>query len=513
MTDTLRYLWGSKAEEVVRASFEMAQAQAETKRRDGIRRRLAIWRDAHLALLRKRAAELYPDADIQERILPTLRVGFNPLKRIVARTSIVYMRRARRWLRDPAQDAKYQAFAKEQARFYSLDEVLGAANWATNLCNTTLIRYQARKNELTGQTEPAIEVLTPDRFTVVSHPDDPARPVIVLYSRANPRRIGTHILGTGYTTLPEEWALWTPDEWRITDATGTVLRDAQQRDRRGANPLRDPKTGQGVLPFVAVHRTLPMDTFFDEASGQDLVDATLDIGVHAGALWRLVQLQSHLQPYWKRSSGRNPRRLTLGATSVLVIDRDDDFGVVNMQAEPEVILKAMRFRLADIAAAYGIPPDGYDLTFSTSSGFELALHQAPLAERRVEQVPRYARAEAELYRLQAITYPGAGLDPDAEFAIDHGDMPLVLDPMERQRLAVMRINSGFSSLVEEMMAEDPDLSREQAERQAAENLKARNDYLNALRAGNTPGDVRDAQRTPEENGALGPIVRDSLAPG
>ncbi len=494
-------LWSSRAEDIVRASYERAVAKAEKDRMEEMRGRLAIWRDGHVGLLKRRAAEVF-DLEMTVEIMPLLRAYPNPLKRIVRRLSTVYARPTRRWLENingsDEQDRRYQEFLR--AAPFSTDEVFANVNWAANLCNTVLIRYAVAESG-----RPVVEVLTPDRFSVVTHPDDPGKPVIVCYSRVSPATINGRPPWAPAVTAPLQWVYWDPDGYVIMDNLGNVI-------DTGENTVRETVKGKdvGVLPFVAVHRAMPMDTFNDDASGHDLVDATLDVGVHAAALWRLLQWSSENQIVITRATKVvAPTLMRLGASRAIVLNEGDAFDVKNNQADPETVIRPMVFRMHDIAATYGIPPDGYDLTFKAASGVELRMHEGPLREQRMLQIPRFVEAEKAFYRLRALSHPAAGLDPDAQHGVDHREGPLVMDPKAALELSVARVEAGVSNHVDELIAENPELTESQALELFRKNVRLRNEYNDALRAGNLNKDPTEPSQPPEVNGAMGPPAHEA----
>lgn len=497
-------LFAPQAGKLVEESLEVATSAAERDRQREMLERLCIWRDGHLDLLVRRAFQIW-DPRMASELQPLLQRYPNPLKQIVERLSRVYSWRARRWIEgDPAMNQRYQALLRSLP--FDLDEKMATANRMVNLMNEVLLFYAV--NRRTGK--PRLDVLTPDRFSAMAHPDEPGEPVSIVYTRWNPKtlqrpfRWSRHVASQqAFGAANIQRVYWDADGYRIHGTDGVLVEE-------GENSLRD-RNGAGVLPFIAVHRTDPMELLLDDASGQDLVDATLDVGVLAAGMMRLAQWQAELQLVESGPSSRPVRRHRLGASSVYRVAEGCTLTVLNLQADPMHYLTQIKARVAWIAAAYGIAPDAMDVSWLPSSGVELRLRERPLMEKRLEQVPRWLHAEKRFFGLLALTHPEQELDPAAQLAVDWGEEPLIVDPQARLTLEIEEVKAGLTSIEAVIMGRNPDLSFAQAAEQVRTNIESRNRWITALREGNMPADPRDLLQLPEDNGAAGRAVQTAPA--
>ena len=325
-------------------------------------------------------------------------------------------------------------------------------------------------------------VLSPDQVRAYAHPEVPTEPVAIEYERFAPQA-----WGVGLAQRPRERVIWTPAWWRVYDAHDRLVEE-------GKNP-------DGELPFFIVHRTEPTDSIWDDSSGADLVAASLDVPLLAQALLEQAIWTSHLQLKHEGAQERLPAQQRIGPADVLFAGEGGHLDVLDMQADPTHLIRQIDWRIAVIAASYGLTRANYDLSYDASSGVHLRVQERPLIERRRAQLKTWRRAEAQLYRRMARVHD---LDPEALLSTDTAEWPMLVDPATELELAATEIKLGFASAAEIMQRRNPDLTEDQALERWRENLRRRTEWDQALAEHNAAANPAAGERSPAMNGAMGP---------
>ena len=423
-------LWGSKAEEVVQRSFANAKWASDYERKLEAERRLDILEDDWKDLLWAKIQEIYKSDRVRESVRALVSCEHNVLKRISTELATVYKWGATRELDNPAQ----QESAKELWTETDIDVALEMADLYLVVTRDLLIVPWVDDGRMN------LELLTPDRVTVIQHPRNPTLAAGFWWERT-PSQTPTD------TTVTK--ILADDKEWRLYDAGGKLL-DVRPH-------------GCGRLPATVVHAERRRAAFWCETGFQDVVDSTLMIGVLMTMLSRLQYLQSELQVTFAGEADEIAKGQAIGGDTVWT---GGQYGVLNLQADPAHYIQHINARLAWIAQCYGLAADVYDLSGTASSGYQIRLKRLPLEEARRRRIKIWRTAEQDLFRLMAMVanadHPMIKIDPMVRFNVNFNEEPLVEDPATESRILDEKVKAGRLSPVDVLMRDDPDLSREQA---------------------------------------------------
>jgi len=477
-------LWGPRAERIVTESFQRAKEKAERVRQEEAAARLEMleddWHDALMARVRK----VYASEVVRKSVAGFLGVGHNVMKRIAQELSTVYKWGAAREFDDPLQDEIARLAIDE----LEMDATLEAANLYLNVLRDLII-VPTVIDPGTPRARGKLEILTPDRLSVIQHPEDPTTPVAFSYqiARNNTLRDRNGLPATRVLRMyadEEEWALW-------DEATSRWVW------RRPHN--------LGRLPGVILHADKRRDSFFNGTPFRDAVDETLMVNLLMLMMMHLQKYQSEIQPTFDGL----PKDVLIGQEvgGHTIWTGQGTWGTLDLQASVEQYLAHINARIGFIAVQYGLAADAYKLEGTFDSGFKFRMKRLPLLEARSKQIKIWRRAEKDLWPLVAETLRAnhplyRRLDPAATFSINFSEDPLLEDPLIRTRVYAEQIDLNLMSHVDALMAEDPDLDRAQAIAKMTRIQEERLLYAKLFQQTNMPADATNPGVSPQQNGGI-----------
>lgn len=415
----------------------------------------------------------------------------NVLRRAINELATVYSSPAARTVVGEDNNARYQLMQKRTR----MHEVMQRVNRLGYLHRAVFVYPRTRVNAA-GAVEPVIEVVTPDRFDAICHPEDPTMLVAISIDLAMK---SAAMLGRVPCRL-----VITATEIIHVDAQGMFVEETIRPHSFGRIP--------GVLYCVDA----PTNGLLDSRATDDLESA------HRAVWFENVLLL-------KESKSATRTTVISGDTSRTASGQADDTeralvmqeGTSATTLDRSMDLKLFRDTAAAIyetaAANHGIPP-----TLLSHAGTQSAdareLIRAPLKELRGQQQVALRDVEHDLAEVQAAVYA-----PIEEIAfavdghlVDFADPQTPLGQKESIEVFEQERRLGLTSTIAEVMRRNPDLTREAAQELIAmfigdelwRNVAMR--PLNAM-SGSMGADVPGAVMQPPNTGKPIPPVTDNHA--
>jgi hypothetical protein len=238
-------------------------------------------------------------------------------------------------------------------------------------------------------------------------------------------------------------------------------------------PYRD-EEGKPVLPFVIFHREEPEDSFWDQTSGRDLINATVMIGIKMTLFDYYFKVASFKQPYIIGDEISVPSKQILDPLTVFQAKGEGaQIGLLDMQINLDQLKDALIFQINSIINNYGISADQWSLSISEISGRALKIRNRALLEIRQEQIPYYRDYEKEIFEKTKIInnahFPDKPIKAE-KFSVDFGEIEFPEDPEEELRLDAKRLKLGLISLGQFYQKYNPDVDEKEGEKIIIENL-------------------------------------------
>jgi hypothetical protein len=150
-------------------------------------------------------------------------------------------------------------------------------------------------------------------------------------------------------------------------------------------------------------------------------------------------------------------------------------GLLDYQGNLQEFFNQLNNKIGLLLNQYDLALDDFTKSGTPESGYKLAIKREGL-RRRIEARKKLFRVyESELYEVIKIVNNTAAAQygwqklSEAEFAIDFADYTTQMSQQEINENVSFEINYNISTVIDEIMKRNPDLTREQAEKQYAEN--------------------------------------------
>ena len=469
---------------------EWIENEQEKARQRRMMRRRRLWQSDGLEYINQIIDSLFKDPKVRElRKAAAKHAGFdNVLRHVIGLLSQVYAQKAMRSL----GQADVTPYVDLQRRTRQ-DELMRRANAYANLFNDFWLGFRVRRGPMRDDgtddangRRPAIDVVSPDRFWAIPHPDDPEDLLAMVFRKEQ--------LGLKREDVPY-YTVMTAREFFDLDKNAHIIEQSIED-----NPFER-------LPGMLVHREPPDGSLLDSTSGEDLVDAHLMAWLQhtmlvkeSKSVSKQTALSGDLTTTASGQSQETETDLQLGdGVTVQSIDRGVDLDQF-MRTADHIIERA--------AANYGIPPAVLRHEGATS-GHEIKLRRIPLMERRAEQIVVFREVEREFAEIQAMVLdremPSLAFDAK-QFSVDFGEIEVPLSEMEALTVFEKERQLLVTSTVEFLKKRNPDLKTDDAafeelNRNINQELQ-RNLAMRTLQMVNgSPVQGIDDARTPQENGA------------
>ena len=276
-----------------------------------------------------------------------------------------------------------------------------------------------------------------------------------------------------------DWVeVWTPDAvvtLRSRQRTGELLRlgTVETLDLR---EVRRDENRYGILPFAFFHNELPVDVPLLTPPGQNLVELNKRINEKLSDLAYIALFQAHGQWYVK---GSVPPEWTpvVGPNRLVKVPADGELGVIAPQVDFSAYLDYINGVINLLLLSEGVPQAAVRLDQSAAtSGVAIIAEQLPLIEDRQERLELFRLWERDLaVKTLRVLEVEEGLavpasEEDVHFLVDFADPKLPLPDTHELARWQWEIDRSAKTIVDYMIANNPELTRDQAERVFLENL-------------------------------------------
>lgn len=234
------------------------------------------------------------------------------------------------------------------------------------------------------------------------------------------------------------------------------------------------------LPFIDVFAEKDF-SFFVEC-GNSLVDFTIQYNTSLSSEAQIVKIQGFAQPYLKGPSSIFSKELKIGPDRLIELPTDNisgseqvEFGYANPNSDLAGVREHRVQLLQDFLSSREISRDRFEGSSNYTSGIERLLSMVKDFERSRELISIYENVEQQIFRsivhwhntalgtdlLDAKYLGGARITENAELKVNYKKPEMITTEAEKIDIQNKRIDSGISSKVFEIMA-DQGIEEDQA---------------------------------------------------
>jgi hypothetical protein len=363
-----------------------------------------------------------------------------------------------------------------------LDRRMDLACRMVQVCNRVLIhdRYVVSLKRVVR------DVITPNSYSAIYHPDDPTTLLAVNYRRE--RWVSGKFV--------EEWVYWDDAEAFVYNERGSV----EYVLPAAAHP--------GILPFIDVHvRELSCEEE-DQTTGDDLEAAHLAVCYTLTQALRLIHTQGHTQVAINGDPANFPRDQIIDPENPLFAGAGNTASAIWNPTTVDGHMKLAEYLTMTAGANHGLNRDRMNAVANQASD------GAGMNERRAELVQIMNAAETRAFEmLKVVSLSGElRLSAESQLACDFPDTSAKVDRKELLAIRKEERHMGLSSVVKDKLADAPYLGgdREKARMEIQEDLEDEAWYVELRRAQGISGDATSEEPGQDQahNGAMGPKVRD-----
>lgn len=397
----------------------------------------------------------------------------------------------------PTREVKPKASGEvyaEIARKTRLNERLDLACFLAVGTNT--LQLHPRWTKRLG---PVLDVLTPDNYRVIVDPDDPTRELAVIYDSAVIDANG------GKDTIYTYWDDTEAFRWRASGKAELI----EGRDGTPVATLTEASGHPGVLPFVAVHARERWGSYWDLQTGKALVAASEYVDLLMALTLNLHKTQGFKQFVAQGATAAMVRDQALSESGVLILPEGVTLALMDLATDAQHYRDTVEFVVQHVAANHGINRERMN-----QENKQVADHVG-LLERRAEAIRIFRDVELRLFDLFKIISRGKGelaLDEKATLEIDFAEISHKVDREALLRIRKEEKSQGLRSTVDDTLEDEPELEgdRKKAMERIDRNMDEEAVVIKRRRELNIPADATadEPGQSPEQNGAMGPPVRD-----
>ena len=257
------------------------------------------------------------------------------------------------------------------------------------------------------------------------------------------------------------FAVWDRDFQFMMNGKGEIVSDE--------NESRTP----GHLPFVDIFGEKDFTFFVD--CGNSLVDFTVQYNTSLSSEAQIVKIQGFAQPFLKGPSSIFSKELKIGPDRLIELPTDNingseqvEFGYANPNSDLAGVREHRVQLLQDFLSSREISRDRFEGSANYTSGIERLLSMVKDFERSRELISIYENVEQQIFKsiiewhnaaigtdlLDSKYLGGARILDSAELAVEYKKPEMVTTESEKIDIQTKKIDSGLSSRVFELMAQD-----------------------------------------------------------
>lgn len=270
------------------------------------------------------------------------------------------------------------------------------------------------------------------------------------------------------------YAYWSNSEHYYKDYDGEEFTiETIEGNEDGVNPY-------GVLPFVFMQKGFRDGEFFDEYSGTDLIETTLDTSIYNTFKNYLIKWQSFKQMVVVgQNVGEIDGQMLDPSTAITVSGTDVDFQILDLQSNLEELSTVLDGQISKIAINYNISPAQFKMTSQVSTGFALKMENQNLDNITRENQRDFVQYEKDLFALIVKIGNIHGNNFDDTFVIAFNPIAYQESDETKLNAHTRAIDLGLTSPIE-IISKERNVTLDKAEEIWDENIEIRNKMLNKL---------------------------------
>ena len=467
--------------------------QTKVSRKKAFDDRLSIYRGRHKHLIDQRITDTYDLPDIRKKLQRFASTRRNLLRRVAQTVAIAYDQPPSRSLKDAPEDQ-----AREFLKAYAeANTAIAADDWGKMAFVVNVVHVVPR---ICG-TEARLEWVTvlPHKADVIFDQDAGDRePSILIYE--------TSAKGATRVAIDSERWAWLNDRYEI---------------------VHEEEHGLGMIPWVTFRfDSPPPDDYWDQYSGSDLAEGTLDVArIAAQMAWtRKGHANDILYMFLKDQEAQVPPNQTVNGETPLMGRGEINLGRVENTVAVDEFLKEIRDITEDVCESYGIPSTLVDLQpQSTNDAANVFTPAGPrahaqLAKIRNRQVKHHEHSELELaVRVVALLRRHGRMSLTDEqvrsmFRIRFAPLTYVDHPKAQVATSQALGSMGADDPYEFYMSLHPELTFEEAREEVLRHIANRAEFFELVMKHNMPLDAsNDNLSVAQIQGAIGGSNKSPMA--
>lgn len=400
---------------------------------------------------------------------------YNVTEMIINELAVLYSQPPKRELCD-CEDEESESVYQDIIEKAKLDATMATANKYAKLCKVVLVRPVWR-----GKIE--YDIYTPNMFDVIQDPQNPTKPLGIIYANQLDMVWSKPVNNDNKTTLQDPFSLpntifyvWTKEAhfaftYAMNKSSEVVIEMVKNENNA------DNKNPYEMLPFVAIYDGVPTDGFFVEG-GDDLINANEINNVKLVEKNNLTKMQSFSIPV-RKGADSTKDEMTLDPSMIVDIPADDDmrkgsdFKFVSPEAKIAEIEADLEGRLRRLAIKNKLNPDMFIASGNRSSADSLQLQNYHLGKIITADKPLYAGYEKELFEITRVVYnyhsEEGQLPEECELFIDYKDIEVPMTVEQEDSHNTILYTNKLMSRADWLMKENPDIKdKDQALEKLAE---------------------------------------------
>ena len=373
-------------------------------------------------------------------------VTANVFKRIVNQICTVYKEPAKRELMNTSGNIVESEIWDKWKKDTMIDVVMQEAHRlskADTVCYLH-IRTSTKKDKI------YLHVYTPDIVHVETDPEDKVTPISISYLFTYGEK--------------QYWVYYSKDNRYYLDASGSML----EKDPR-TKEVYEKENIYGIIPIVPFHAKIPVVKYYNEHWIESAYESTLNIGVVKTQSNYLIKYTSHKQIVLTGPVSEAVKKNIIDPVYPLVLDQDGSATTLDLTTGSlEANTKYIKELTVSIAGEFGISAESFAITGNVQSGFALKIKNTALEEIRIADIPISGMVEANIFTtfriINNIDFPEQKIPEELVLRFNPGEIKFPEPWPEEQKRWEFRFKNGTANQIDFMISEDPQLSREDAEK-------------------------------------------------
>ena len=259
--------------------------------------------------------------------------------------------------------------------------------------------------------------------------------------------------------------------WAYVDAQQSFLFSKATGNRvimEGDDP-EDTSHNYGLMPIIWGFKDgVPERGFLHTGVANDLIRVNEGINVAKTNGWANIQFQSFGHEWISGSD--IPQDLKISQNEAALLGDDGQMGIVSPPNTIDSVSQSIIDDSKLIGHTYHLS-DAFVEGTTAESGVALRLRNQELIDDRKSDVTRWRMYEDRIYRIeQAIAKAEAGKNFSDDFAVDYEESIEVLSPQEQREKWDWEVSNGYKDKADILMEQNPDkfTTREEAQTYLAE---------------------------------------------